>query len=217
MKNWKLDSRQCVSVDCHRNVYFKHYFGKRRKGITLSWRQFLNLNDIIMDLKTLQNIKYYPLGGNIWLQYYKNCIQLYHCHLSIYFSFHEASWNKYKKEIHHHILSFLRHGSTTLYSRKYTPKYETLFQSPSRNITSTTSKQQVLSGTTTNVGGENEQWAKSSNLSEWDSTNSRRPFSFIGAVHALGTTENATSDMEEGEVYDVAMDSEQSSDLCSIE
>lgn len=216
MKTWKLDSQQRVSADLHRNVYFKHYSGKTR-GITLSWRQFLNLNDILLDLEIFKKMKYYPLGNHIWLQYYKNHIQLYHCHLNIYFTFHESSWYEYLKAIHRKILSFLRHGATTLHGRKHAPTHENLFQSRSCNAPSTSSKHKVISGEATNATGENEQCQKSPNLSEWDSANSGRPFSFIGAVNAIGTTTNAMSDMEEGEVLDITSDGGQLSDFFTIE
>ena len=58
---------------------------------------------------------------------------------------------------------------------------------------------------------------KSTTISEWNSTNTGRPFSFISAMHALRTTETATSDVEEGEVCDLESDIGQSSDLYSID
>ena len=210
---WYLRFGQCVCADAERNVRFKSY----KSEITLSWRQFLNLNDVIKDLDTFRCLKYYPIGDQLWLQYYKNDIQLHYHRRRTFFTFHEDSWKKYKKDIHHSILSFLRHGVSTLHHRQHAPTHATLFKGQSRGVTSTTSQQQTLSRTTSNAGGENEQLTKPANLSEWDSTNSGRPFSFIGAVHALGTTTHATPDMEEGEVHDVDFDCGQSSDFYSIE
>ena len=213
MSIWKLDSHQRVSVDCHRNVNFKHYIHGKRKGVTLIWRQFLNLNDIIHDLETY---KYYPLGKNVWLQYYNDCIQLYHCRRNIHFTFHYSSWRKYVKETHFRILSFVRHGAS-LHGRQHAASHETLFQNRSRSITSTSSEKQTVSGKATNVGSKNEQWEKSTNLSKWNSANSGRPFSFISTVNALGATANVTTEMEEGEVCDIESGCGQSGDFCSIE
>lgn len=217
MKNWSLDSHQRVSVDRRHNVYFKHDTHGKETGITLSRRQFLNLNDIIMDLDTFRNMKYYPLGGNVWLQYYQNRIQLYHCRLHIHFTFHDTSWMKYLGETHRRILSFIRHGATRIHDRQHAASHENLFKGGSRDISSTSSQQQAVSRPTSNAGSETEQYAKHSNLSERNSTNSGRPFSFIGAVHALGTTKEPATDMEEGEVCDVQSDCGQLSDFYSIE
>ena len=221
MKTWKLDSQQYVSADYQRYVYFQHC-NKRNKqgkwrGITLSWRQFLNLNDIIKDLNTFKNMKYYPLGKYLWLQFHKTHIQFYHCRLNRYFTFHNLSWSKYVKETHRHILSFLRHEATTLHDCQQDATHETVFESESQDITSTFSGKHALYRTTYNVGGENEQWQKSSNLSEWDCSNLRRPFSFCREVNALRTTTAAASDVEEGEVSDIRLDCGQSSDFVSIE
>jgi hypothetical protein len=211
---WTLNSQQYISVDQRRNVHFTH---SRGKGITLSWRQFLNLNDIIKDLTTFHNMKYYPLGSNVWLQYYNQKIQLYNCVQYNYFSFDKECWRKYIKECHLPILSFLRYDSKAIRRRQHAPTHANLFQSGSHSITPTTSKQQVLSGPTSNAGSENEQCTESPNISKWNSTNSRRPFSFISEVHALRTAKNATADMEEGEVFDFKSDCGQYSDFCSIE
>ena len=216
MKSWKLDSQQRVCADSHLNVTFKHY-GMTVRTLTLSYRQFLNLHDIVRDLEPLHNMRYYPLGQNIWLQYYNNNIQLYHCRRGIYFTFHKTSWRKYLKEIHHRVRSFLRHDSTTSYDRQHTPSHETLSQDRSDNITSTSSQQQIVSGETSNASGENEQWSKSPNLSKRNSTNSGRPFSFIGAVHALGTPTPLMEDMEVGERFNLNSDGGQYGDFCTIE
>ena len=210
---WYLRYGQCVFTDIEGNVTFR----SSHSQITLSERQFLNLNDVIKDWDMFRYLKYYPLGDYLWLQYHVTGIQFY-CHRrKIFFTFYEDSWKKYKRELHHCILSFLRHGVPSLHDRQHAPSHETLFKDQSRGVASTTSRQQVLSRSTSNVGASNEQQAKHSNLSERNSPNSGRPFSFIGAVHALGTTTQATPDMEEGEVYDVEFDGGQSSDFYTVE
>ena len=210
--NYYLRYGQCVSADLQRNVYF-HY----PDTIVLSWRQFLNLNDVIMDMDMFRFLKYYPLGDHLWLQHHEKGIQLYNHRQKKFFTFHEESWKKYKRVIHARILSFLRHAVPSLQGCKHAPTHENLFKGESQIFTSKTSEKQVLSRETSNVGGGNEQQAECSNLSKWNSSNSRRPFSFIGAVHALGTSREATRDLEEGEVPDVELDCGQSSDFYSIE
>ena len=216
MKTWQLDCLQCVSIDSHRNVYFKHR-GRNMAGITLSWRQFLNLNDVMKDLATFRSLLWYPLGNFIWLQYYNNHIQLYHCRLKIYFSFRDVSWYKYINETHHHILAFIRHGTNKVHGRQRHATDETLFQNRSRLSPPTSPQQQVLPRTPTHVSVDTQQRAKYTNLQKRDSADTGRPFSFIGAVHALGAAPDSSSDMEEGEVCHVGDECQQFSDFCTIE
>ena len=210
--NCHLKRGQTVSTDTKRKVYFYYPY-----TIVLNWRQFLNLNDVIRDMDTFRHLKYYPLGDHLWLQQHVKGIQLYNHRRKIFFTFHEESWKKYKRETHYRILSFHRYGASSLHHRQHATTHEALFKSQSQNLTSTIIPQQVLSRETSNVGGKNEQQQKCSNLSEWNHSNPRRPFSFIGAVHALGTTRQATSDLEDGEVPDIELDCGQSSDFYSIE
>ena len=215
MKRWQLNHQQCAVVDSHRNVYFQHYYKNGKRAIALTWRQFLNLNDIIMDLETFKIMKYYPLGKNLWLQYDKDCIQLYHCNRYRYLTFHQRSWLKYINETHRHILSFLRHEA--VHHRQHAASDATLFQSKSRNTSSPNRQQQILSRTTSNARGETEQRTKCANLSKRDSSNSGRCFSFSGSVNALRAATDPTTDMEEGEVCAIELDRNQFSDFQSSE
>ena len=217
IKTWKLDSFQFIETDHDRNVYYKDYTGNVSREFVLSYSQFQQLNHIMKDLKYFYMKRHSRIGNRIWLRLNKRRVQIYHSKLSIYFTFHQASWEKYKRRIHRSLYSFLHHDSSSLHHCQHPPPLQTLYQNRSRNITPTNSKQQVLSRSTSDVSGEDEQQTESSTISKWDSTNSRRPFSFIGAVNALRTTEPITSDMEEGEVCDVENDCGQYGDLYSIE
>ena len=207
MKSWWLDNQQRVYVDHHRNVHFQHYYNKL--SIALTWRQFLNLNDIIMDLETFQNMKYYPLGKNLWLQCDRYCIQLYHCKRHRYFSFHDRSWSKYIKETHRSILSFLRHEA--LHRGEHAASDAYRFQSKSRDTSSLDIQQQTLSRTTSHARGKNEQWKKCADLSEWNNSNPGRSFSVGSSVDAMRTTTDIVSDLEEEEV--IQLDCTQSGDF----
>lgn len=217
IKTWELDSLQQIEVDKNRNIYFKDYTGNRRRVFILSYRHFQCLNHTMKHLKYFYMNKHSRIGDRIWLRIHKRRIQIYHSQLSIHFTFHQGSWQRYKRRIHRSIHSFLRHVTPSLHHRQHSPPHSTLYQSRSRNITSTNPQQQVLSGTTPNVSGEDEQHAKYTTLPQRNGTNSRCPFSFIGAVNALRTTEDTASELEEGEVCDVSYDCGQSSDFCSIE
>ena len=108
MKVWNLDSQQHIKVDHAGKVHFKCSRGNSSKGITLTWRQFFNLHDIMRDLEYFERLKFISLGNQVWFQHYRNEIQIYHSHPSIYFSFRKANWEKYKQSVHRSIMSFIR-------------------------------------------------------------------------------------------------------------
>jgi hypothetical protein len=215
--SWKLDSLQRIETDHDRNVYFKDSTGNVRREFALSYRHFQSLHHIMKDLKYFYMKRHSRIGNRIWLRVNNRRIQLYHSQLHTNFTFHQGSWEKYKRKVHRSIYSFFHHEAPSLHHRQHSPSLQTLHQNRSHNITPTPSKQQVLPGPTSNVSGEDEQFTESSTLPKWDCTDSRRPFSFIGAVNALRATKTTTSDMEEGEVCDVESDCGQYGDLYSIE
>ena len=215
MPSWKLDNQQRVYVDRHCNVHFQHYHNNIRNAISLRWRQFLNLNDVVMDLDTFENIKYYPLGKNLWLQQDEDCIELYHCKRKRYFLFHERSWRKYLRETHRLILSFIRHEA--LPRHQHAASNAALLQGRSGRNSSPTTQQQILPRTSPDARSENEQWKKHANVSEWNSSNSGSDFSFSSSINALRATTDLTSEMEEGEVCSIELDREQFSDFESLQ
>ena len=214
MRRWKLDNQQRVSVDQHSNVHFQHFKNGIKFSLGLTWRQFLNLNDVIMDLATFENMKYYPLGKNLWLQHYEDDIQLYHCKYHKFFSFHDHSWKKYLRETHRLILSFIRHEA--LPRRQHAASNATPLQSQSGGDSSSITSQQTLSRASPHARRENEQRKKRANVSQRDSSDTGSPFSFRRSVDALRATGDPESDMEEGEVCVIQLDREQFSDFESL-
>ena len=214
MRRWKLDNQQRVSVDRHSNVHFEHFSNRTNVSLALTWRQFLNLNDVIMDLPTFENMRYYPLGKNLWLQHYEDSIQLYHCKYHKFFSFHDHSWKKYLRETHCLILSFIRHEA--LPCRQHAASNATSLQSQSGGDSSSITSQQTLSRASAHARRESEQRKKRANLPERDSSDTGSPFSFRGSVDALRATGDPESDMEEGEVCVIQLDREQFSDFESL-
>ena len=215
MRRWKLDNQQRVSVDQHCNVHFQHFSNGINVSLSLTWRQFLNLNDVIMDLATFENMKYYPLGKNLWLQHYEDSIQLYHCKYHKFFSFHDRSWKKYLRETHCLILSFIRHEA--LPRRQHAASNATPLQSQSGGDSSSITSQQTLSRASAHARCENEQRKKRANLSERDSSDTGCPFSFSSSVDVLRATTDLTLIMEEGEVCAIQVDCEELGDFESFE
>jgi hypothetical protein len=108
MKTWILDSLQYIRVDRDGNVHFKNSHGHTSRGITLTWRQFVNLNDIMRDLEYFETLRFISLGDQVWLQHYRNEIQIYHSHSANCFSFRKYNWEKYRRYIHRSIMTFIR-------------------------------------------------------------------------------------------------------------
>lgn len=214
MPVWRLDNHQRVCVDQHCNVHFQHYSNRGRSAVTLRWRQFLNLNDVVMDLDTFENMKYYPLGKNLWLQRDTNGVQLYHCKRNRHFLFHERSWRTYLRGTHRSILSFLRHEAVS--RRQHAPSNAAPDQSESGGNSPPPSQQQTLSRPATHARHKNEQRKKHTNVSKRDSTDTGCPFSFSSSVDALRATTDLTSDMEEGEVCAIQVDCEELGDFESF-
>ena len=214
MPVWRLDNHQRVCVDRHCNVHFQHYSIRGRSAVTLRWRQFLNLNDVVMDLDTFENMKYYPLGKNLWLQRDTNGVEFYHCKRNRHFLFHERSWRTYLMGTHRSILSFLRHEAVS--RRQHAPSNAAPDQSESGDNSPPPTQQQTLSWATTHARHKNEQRKKHTNVPKRDSTDTGCPFSFSSSVDALRATTDLTSDMEEGEVCAIQVDCEELGDFESL-
>lgn len=213
-RRWTLDAQQRVCADRH--VYFKHDGRYRTITLCLSYRQFLNLNDIIMDLNTLHKLKCYPLGQHLWLEVRQHRIQLYHYKSRKAFIFHTRSWHTYLNDIHPQLRSFFRHASSALHDRQHVPSDETLHERQLGRTPSSPARQPTVSRETSNVTDTNEQQASPANLCQRNSTDTRRPFSFIGAIHALRTVDSPSPRMETP-MSDVELNCGQFSDLCTIE
>ena len=217
MKRWTLDSHQRVCVDSYRNVHFVTQHHHCTFELILTWRQFQNLNDVLMDLAIFKRMKYYPLGKNLWLEYNTNHIQLYHCRHKHYFRFSQYSFIKYKRKIHQQVMSFLRHDVSELHRRQHAAAHATLQPSRSRRTPQSSTQQQTLSRPTSNARCENEQRAKPPNLSKRERADTRCPFSFVGAVDALGAAAETATDMEEGDVCHIQVDCGESCDFDTTE
>lgn len=107
-----LHPRQTVVVVDKRNIYFRHRTTKGvYRGVTLEWRHLQNLHDVVSDLETFKNMKFYPLGDGIWLNNNHSCVELVDNRASAYFSFYTRSWYAYIKHVHERLYSFFRHDA----------------------------------------------------------------------------------------------------------
>ena len=114
MKTWILDSLQYIKVDRDGNVHFKNYHGDASNEITLTWRQFFNLHDIMRDMEYFRKFKCISIGDQVWFQRCNNEIQLCHSAHSPCFSFSLCNWTTYQDSVHRAIMSYIRREFATM-------------------------------------------------------------------------------------------------------
>ena len=213
MRKWYLHTRQSVTVNSRRRVvYFQHNFRKNSwRGVSLNWRQFLNLHDAINDLTLFKGLKRFPLGGKLWLCYYNPIIRLQLQGLNCYFQFYRQSWEEYINNVHYQIRSFLRDGWSKHDDYQHHATNASELSSKPRRHSQTACRYKTLSRPSRNVTYENEQREKCSTLSEGDNSNIRSNFSFRRAVDEV----RAVDEIEDGEFSNDGTDHSEYGDQCS--
>ena len=214
---WTLHPKQKVTASLnHQSVYFQHFISKTSwRGLTLSWNQFQNMNDVLRDWKTFTNIKRNPLGEGVWLCYYEPVIRL-EGEFS-YFKFYRDSWKNYINRVHRKVYSFFRHDFSRRKGYQHHATNESRLRNRPRKPLRNTGQYKALRRTPRNGTRENEQWKKSTNLSEWCHTNPRCSFSFRRSVNALRSETSLEEAREDGELSDVGSDFEEYGSVCTIE
>ena len=217
-RTWTIHPKQRVKASLNRDtVYFQHFISKTSwRGLTLSWNQFQNMNDVLRDWKTFRNIQHHPLGEEVWLCCYNPVIRL-EGEFS-YFQFNRDSWKKYIRRVHHKVYSFFRHGISRHENYQHHATNESRSRNASRKSRCNSERYKALPRTSRNATHEDEQWKKSTNLSERDYSDSGRNFSFRRSVNVLRSKASfAEEDCEDGELSDDKSDFEEYSSVCAIE
>lgn len=227
---WHLHEQQYVCTT-HRNnmISFRHKGKCHTRGVSLTRGQFQNFGDIIYDLKSLNRIQRYPLGGNVWLCYYKPIIKLcvfrdtehFNCAIS-FFQFYRESWYNYIKHEHKRICSFLKHVASNTDERSY---YNQLHAADGTDVSYRPRKRshnfqerhEVLSRSSGNGSDENEQQEKSTNVSKREDPDLREYFSFRRAYNAIRAKGTIEEDLEDGELSDCESDIAEHGSECEIE
>ena len=175
---FNLYGRQRVLVHCNKITFCHRHF----HFITLTRRQFDNLNDMIRDRNKI-HIKSYPLGNRLWIYREKDSF----CFSShdAYFLFYQQSWKRYIRQIHPRICQILRrHGRAERY--QYIANDEVELIPRPRKFTSYT-RRQTFPRSSRNAIATSEQWQECATVSRGNDTNPRR--------HRLGRSgEDATRD-----------------------
>jgi hypothetical protein len=179
-----IDSNQSVCIDSHGRVQFYHYITSSTFHVlSLSYHQFLNLDDVMNGMKYFTRLKVFPLGGDVWLHSKMSTImELYDHKNQTFFRFYPNGWEEYKNRLHPYIYSFLRDGVRNTSSSSSYHQHDARDESESKNssrrpLSFIRRRKQILSRTTRNGAHENgKHTAKCSSLSRRKSSNSRCSF-----------------------------------------
>ena len=200
---FSIDDNQRIFVNSNGSVSFLHYSDTANfpHVLNLTRHQFLNFNDVIQGMNYFKQLSCFPLGGGVWLQKKKNFVKLIDKHNCSFFHFYRRGWYDYKNDVHHLILSFLRHGSNISHQQSHA-RDESQSKGQSRKRASTLRRDlQTLPRSTRNVTHEDEQQrTKSSNLSRRKSSNPWRTVKQRGGKHAARIRNAIEEDQEDGEL-----------------
>lgn len=196
-----IQSKQYVALRNGR-VCFDY---KSRPCITLSERQFHNLNDIICSIKRL-HLRAYPLSDHLWLRVNRGNITL--STSDSYFLFFPDGWKKYIRRIHPVIRFILSHGKRDRYQHDAFHAHRQQAQS---RKPSSKARRQTLLRSTRDAASTYEQRTQCTTLPPRDSSNSRSYQPARGRRDATRTA-TPTSDNHSGTLSDFEY-----SDQCSIE
>ena len=206
---FSIDDNQRIFVHSNGSVSFRHYSDASDfpHVLKLTRHQFFNFNDAIQGMNYFKRLSCFPLGGTVWLQKKKTFVKLIDEHNCSFFHFYRRGWYDYKNDVHHLILSFLRHGSNISHQQSHA-RDESRPKGRSRKRVSTLRRDlQTLPRSTRNVTHEDEQQrTKSSNLSRRKSSNPWRAVKQRGGKHAARSRKAIEEDQEDGELSSVESD-----------
>lgn len=182
MKTWDLEFLQSVRVDEYQQqAYFQHHslIDKTWKGISLSYEEFCNLNDIILNWENYKNIEVIPIGQSLWLYNKQYMKHLYNRDTKMYFTFFYQSWLHYTQTIHYLVWQFIRkQNEYRLQHRECNAKRPNSLCYRSRKSTQRHSHIQVPTRTTTNGSDSFKQRKKYSTISKRKDTTTGCDFQF---------------------------------------
>ena len=187
------------------------YYHNKRYGIciSLSVYQFQNLNDVLLSHGVLS--PYIPLGNGAWMI----CTKPYRLFgPRDYIVFHGSSWNIYKRRVHPRIASFLHHEHHVSYHQRHA-RDDFVRRHRSRASSPPYSQQYVSPRPSSNVSHQNEQQQKPTNVSLWQDSSPRQPFSFRDAFNVLRNHEQDESPISSSQFN--SPDFEEYGSICSIE
>ena len=196
-----IDTNQFVFVDSAGKIRFHHYSASDLlHTFTLTSSQFYNLDDVMRGMQQLSELRWYPLGRNVW--FYKNgkCVKLIDNEKQRFFRFYEIGWREYKSNVHPLILSFLHDDTYLSHHQPHARDESRKTNCFGRSLSSLRRGKQVLSRSTRNDCYANAKRTKSTNISRWQSTNSRSYSRRRGGKYATRVHREIEEPKEDGEL-----------------
>ena len=205
MKWWL--NRETFITCRHRLITYCEICQGHVNKVTLNEHQFNNLDDIIHSLNKLPYV--IPLGGSCWLiggRILHNDGQWDE------FKFRDRFWEKYIRNIHPQISSFLRNERSC--HQRYA-RYGSRDRARLRAPASTSDWQQISSRPPTNVDGEHEERSQSPAFSKRQDSNTGQHYSFRRSYHVLRHSSKDKDTLSKPQYGD--SDFEEFGSVCSIE
>ena len=210
-----------VAKDFH--VTFRHY--TRRNTIhefNLNWRQVQNLNDLIVDLRSMKpeflTVRHYPIGGGVWLSYNRPIIQLKDHERKREFLFYVRSWDEYLRRGHRTIYAFVRYGQKQGSNHKYDADDESERHNQSgKGMSHLQMRYKILSRSSRDGYHENVKRSQSTVFSRRKGSNSRTRSPVRGGKYGTRINRQIEDDREDGEISSDEFGNEEHGTECSIE
>ena len=115
-----IDDNQHVFVNSTGSVSFHHHSDSgSHYALELNYYQFLNFDDVIQGMAYFKLLMHFPLGKGVWLQKNDNFVKLVDENAHRFFHFYRRGWHDYINNVHHHILSFIRHAPLISHQQSY--------------------------------------------------------------------------------------------------
>ena len=227
VKEWWLCFTQSISVDNEANISFNQYRDKHNrkkgqrvsdKGITLSFWQFMDLNDIILNWEWYNGITNMPIGRNVWFNRKRHTMmQIYNNFTRRRFTFQRVSWTTYKERLHYVVSHFLNNGLHLQHRKRYARESTSQECQPRRSayLYSTIN---VPQRSTAYGGNKINEWKKYSNFPKRKDTTTGCNFQFRRAADEVRASTETGADS--GEDADIESTSDnfgmESDESCSV-
>lgn len=210
-----LNRKQRVSVSSR--IRFQHCADSgRRHEVEVNEKQFRNLDDAIVNLDKYHSVRYFPLGGSLWLFQKDATTKLIDNCNRTFFWFYEQAWRYYITHVHNTLYAFICHGKP--FHRQSYAKYESrLYHTSGRSVSHISRRHKTLSRSPRNAHHEDVKRSQHTNVSRWKGADSRTRVRRRSRKHASRTHHEIKTDQLNAAITSDENDSIKSSDQCSIE
>lgn len=210
-----LNRKQRISVGSR--IRFHHCGDSgQTHDVELDERQFLNLDDAILNLDKYRSVRYFPLGGNLWLYRKDSITKIIDNYKHTFFWFYQKAWHYYIEHVHASIYDFMCHGKP--FNHQSYAKYEKrLHHSFGRSASHVSGRYKTLSRSARNAHYEDDERTQRANVSRWKGADSRTRVRCRSGKYASRIRCEIKADQQDATTSSDETDNIQSSDQCSVE